>query len=129
MAAEPWTPKRVEARLEEAAEVLRRLPEHRVQGYFSTWPAPVRDYWEAFGWSEIAARRPCPTPAAISRMEQALEWLAWVSRDDARLLWLRAERVPWRVVCARIGVSRATAWRRWVAALMVIAAGLGGGRA
>ncbi len=33
-----WTPSLVEARLAEAAWVLKRLPEPRRQGYFSTWP-------------------------------------------------------------------------------------------
>jgi hypothetical protein len=34
-----WTAARVEARLCEAADVMRRLPPVRVQGYFNTWPA------------------------------------------------------------------------------------------
>lgn len=33
-----WTREQVEERLVEAADVLKRLPEPRVQGYFSLWP-------------------------------------------------------------------------------------------
>jgi hypothetical protein len=32
----------IEERLAEAADVLRRLPEPRVQGYFNTWPRQIK---------------------------------------------------------------------------------------
>jgi hypothetical protein len=53
-------------------------------------------------------------------MEEACGWLAWLKPDDARLVWARAEGVRWRAICRRLGVSRQTAWRRWVAALVAI---------
>ena len=34
-----WTPRLVEAYLAEAADTLRRLPEHRVRGYVSELPS------------------------------------------------------------------------------------------
>jgi hypothetical protein len=35
-------------------------------------------------------------------------------------VWLRAEGVRWKPICWRVGLSRAVAWRRWVAALITI---------
>jgi hypothetical protein len=34
-----WNVEAVETRLEEAAQVIRRLPPVRVPGYFTTWPS------------------------------------------------------------------------------------------
>lgn len=114
------TPTDVEARFEEAAATLRRLPGLRVPGYFSTWPPIIRSIHEAFGWEPARFARIPPTAAAISRMEETFTWLAWLEPDDARIVWLRAEGVRWKPICWRIGISRATAWRRWAAALITI---------
>lgn len=116
-----WTPKLVEIRLEEAADTLGRLPPVKVQGYFSTWPPVVRDFWEAFGWHDAEVRLGPPTPKAIDRMDEALQWLRWLEPDETRLVWLRAEGVRWKPICARFGIGRTTAWHRWNSALGKIA--------
>ena len=53
-----WTPLLVEEQLAEAADVLKRLPEEQVQGYFSTWPEVVRSVYDAFGWHDSVLKRP-----------------------------------------------------------------------
>lgn len=116
-----WTASMVEARFEEAAFTLRRLPDRRVPGYFNTWPTIVRSVYEAFGWERARMPRIAPSPEAISRMEETFTWLAWLEPDDARIVWLRAENVPWKPICWRVGLSRKTAWQRWVAALQTVA--------
>jgi len=121
-----WTPERVEERLIEAADVLKRLPEERVQGYFTTWPEVVRDFWDAFGWHDAVLKRPWPSPASISRMEETLTWMQFLAPEDGRLVWARAEGTPWKAICWRFGVSRATARRRWQYGLSVIALRLNG---
>ncbi len=121
-----WTPRMVEDRLEEAADTLRRLPEERVRGFFSTWPPVVHDFWEAFGWDKARLRFGPPSAAAITRMDQTLLWLGWLEPDDARVVWLRACRIPWKMITWRLGVSRTTAWRNWAAAVITIAARLDG---
>jgi hypothetical protein len=115
------TPTEVEDRFEQAAATLRRLPAVRVPGYFSTWPPVVRNIHEAFGWEPARFARIPPTADAIARMEETFTWLAWLDGDDARIVWLRAEGVRWKPICWRIGISRATAWRRWAAALITVA--------
>ncbi len=121
-----WTATMVEERLEEAADTLRRLPPVKVQGYFSAWPPIVREFWEAFGWEEPRIRRGPPSPAAITRMDEAMEWLSWLEPEDAKLVWARADRMPWKVACYRFGKSRAALWRHWVGSLQLIAIFLNG---
>jgi len=44
------------------------------------------------------------------------------------LVWARAEGAPWKAICWRFGVARATAHRRWQYGLSVIAWWLNGRR-
>jgi len=127
-AAKPgWTAKMVEDRMAEAADTLRRLPPVKVQGYFSTWPPVIRDFWEAFGWHDVEVRPGPASPEAIDRMDDTLRWLRWLEPDETRLVWLRAEGVRWKLICARFGVGRTTAWHRWSGALTKIAVRLDAG--
>lgn len=126
MAEQDWTPKMVEERLEEAAATLRRLPAVKVQGYVSSWPQVVREFYEAYGAEPARVRLGPPSPGAIDRMDETLSWLQWLERDDSRLVWARACGLPWKLLTWRFGVSRTTAWRRWAAALVAIAARLNG---
>ena len=119
-AAGEWTAARVEERLCEAADVMRRLPPVRVQGYFNLWPAIAHDFADRVGQEQQRMRRPPPSPDAITRAEATLLWLRWLELDDARLVWMRAEKARWREICQRYGISRATANRRYDYALAVI---------
>ncbi len=121
-AMKKWDGKMVAARMEEAADIMKRLPATglRPAGYVSSWPPVLQEFWEAYGWNDLKVKLGPPPSEAIDRMDEALEWLRWLEPDQVRLIWLRAERVPWKLIMTRIGVSRATAWRMWAAALMVI---------
>lgn len=120
-----WTRDMVEVRVMEAAAVLRKLPGPRVRGYFSTWPDIV------LSAREVAAQEPkrmrvLPSPQAISRMEEVITWNRFLQPDEAHLLWARADGLPWKHLCYRFGISRATAHRRWEYALSLIAWRLNG---
>ena len=119
--AEPWTARRVAERLAEAADTLARLPEARVRGCYSLWPPVVRSARAALGGGGGRLRPIPPLPEAIDRMDEALAWLGWLEAEEARLVWLRAEGVPWKVLTARLGVGRTTAWHRWTVALLKLA--------
>ena len=123
-----WTASMVEERMAEAAHVLRSLPEERVQGYFSTWPEVVRDFWDAFGWHDAVLSPARPSPTAIDRMDEAMTWLRWLDPTDAKIVWERAAKTRWKPICHRFGLARSTAWRHWVAGLALIAARLNGRR-
>ena len=114
--------KYVEDRIHEAARTLRRLPEERVQGYFSTWPKIKRDEMEILQM-EKEPMRVRPTSDDITEMEEVLVvWLRWLEVDERKLVWQRAERVRWKLICAQFGVGRTKAWEMYKCALGKIAA-------
>lgn len=106
-----WTHAMVQAYLEDAAEVMKALPRVRVQGYFSTWPTPVHDFWDAYGWHETENRWR-PTARQISQMEYVCEWLRFVPVRESKIIWRRASGVPWKVIAADLQSSR-TAVTNW----------------
>lgn len=120
-----WTIEMVEERLVEAADVMRRLPPVRVPGYFSTWPRALVEFADLVGQQPEPMRLPPPSPAAISRMEEALLWLRWLEVDDAKLVWARANGERWKSICWKIGLTRSAAHLHWRYALAVIVLRLG----
>lgn len=114
----------VEERLRSAARTLRRLPNVKVQGYFSTWPTIIREPLEILQM-EPELLRITPSMADITEMEEVLfVWLKWLEPEERRLVWLRAERVRWKLICGRFGVGRTKAWEMYRRALASIAAKL-----
>jgi hypothetical protein len=73
-------------------------------------------------------RRPRPSPRQITQAEEAMLWLRWLEKDDARIVWLRANGRPWKPICWELGMSRATANRRWQYGIAVIVWKLNGKR-
>jgi hypothetical protein len=115
-----WTPKQVAERFQEAALTAHRLPSVRVQGYFNTWPAILRQPWVSLSGDDLFYRFP-PDPVAIDRMEETLGWVLWLAEEGRHLVWMRADGYRWRDVCRRFSCDRTTAWRRWQRALFVVA--------
>lgn len=122
-----WTPSLVEARLSEAASVLKRLPEPRRQGYFNTWPDYFYEFADLVG-QEPQPMRLVPSPAAISRMEETLTWTVGLDPTDGKIVWLRAYGERWKTVCWTVGLQRSAAHEHWLYALCVIAFRLNGRR-
>lgn len=118
-----FTPSMIEDRMDEAALTLRRIPNppgSGPKGYGQSWPEYVHEAKHAYGYNE-ARMRVIPNAAEIQRMDECIDWLRFVSPDDARIVWLRAEGWRWRHICIQAGCVRQTAWRRWAAALLTIA--------
>lgn len=102
-----WTHKMVESYLEDAAEVMKALPRVKVQGYFSTWPTPLYDFWDMYGQHEVE-KRWRPTPRQISQMEYVCEWLRAVPVRESKIIWRRASGVPWKVIAHEQQSSRSS---------------------
>jgi len=119
-----WTASMVEERLLEAAATLLRLPPVRVRGYFSAWPQIIHNAEDRRDWEVVVRRLGPPSAKAISRMEKTLAWFQWLTPDEKRLIWLRANNVSWKAICWRMGCCRTVAWERWVFALTKIASAL-----
>jgi hypothetical protein len=113
MAESHWTPSLIAERLEEAADVLARLPEHQASRLYHLWPRIVGPPCARSGMAAAA-------PEAIDRMDEALGWLMWLEAEERRLIWLRAEGVPWKRITHWLGIGRTTAWQRWTTALLKI---------
>ena len=116
-----WDEKMVILRLEEAASTLKRLPDDKFQQLKSNWPETV-PVWGDYGDDKPRLKLGPPTPEAIDRMDEVMEWLRCLEPENIRLLWLRAERIPWKLIMRRFGVSRATANVRWKSAIFQIVA-------
>ncbi len=125
--ADEWTAGRVEDRLELAADVFAQLPAVKPTGYFNAWPEYFHSFADKVG-QEPQMRRPRPSPRQITEAEEAMLWLRWLEKDDARLVWLRANRTQWKPICWELGISRATANRRWQYGIAVIVWRLNGRR-
>jgi hypothetical protein len=108
-----WDQETVASRLEKAADVLARLPEARMRGLYDLWPKLV-------GEPCRHARPAAAAPEAIDRMDEVLGWLLWLDPEERTLVWLRAERLPWKWITRRLGIGRTTAWQRWTLALLKI---------
>lgn len=108
-----WTPSLVEARLSEAAFVLKRLPEPRLLGYFSTWPEIRHTFADQVG-QEPHRLRVLPSPQAISRMEETLSWTVCLEPVDGKIVWMRAFGSRWREICRTVGLQRASAHHHWI---------------
>jgi hypothetical protein len=119
-----WTIEEVAYRFAEAAETGRRLPRVRVQGYFSVWPAFVREGWETFAADEHEYRPLPPSPAAIDRMLETMRWAQILEEEQRHLVWMRAKHYDWERIGKRFGCCRTTAWRRWKQGLQIVAARL-----
>ncbi len=123
------TTDQVEERFELAALTLKRTPNPTgsgPKGFGSSWPDYVRSRFTAYG-TEAARVRVIPSPKEIQMMEDTIGWLMLLKSDDEekdsvdrRIVWMRAERQPWRYICSHVGLSRAQANRRWAAALITI---------
>lgn len=116
-----WTIEEVAMRFEETADTARRLPRVRVQGYFSVWPAFVREDWERFSTDDHEYRPLPPSPESVERMLEAMRWVQWLEEEQRHLVWMRAKRYEWKDICRRFGCDRTTAWRRWRRALGILA--------
>jgi hypothetical protein len=109
----------VEARLSEAAYVLKRLPEPRLSGYFSTWPEFVYSFADKVG-QEPKPMRVLPSPQAISRMEETLTWTAGLDPIDGKIVWMKAYGERWKSICWAVGLQRSAAHQHWLYGLSVI---------
>lgn len=85
----------VRDRIFEAAQALRVLPDRERAflraGERSCWPTVILSYWEAYGQQGVRFRLPAPSAAKITRMEEALGWIAWLGQHDHTIMkcvWL-----------------------------------------
>lgn len=126
MKAEKWTASKVADHFEEAISTLKKLPPVKQQGYFNAWPDMVYSEREKMFMEKMPMKLRA-TPDAISRLEQTFDWMCWIEIEERKLIWKRAAKVRWKVICWDLGCDRSTAWRKWVIACTKIATRLNAG--
>jgi hypothetical protein len=117
-----WTEDDVAARFEEAVDTLARLPDDGCQNVRCLWPEIVRTQKEKLEECADVRRIIPPSPSAISRMYEVLEWM-FILRDEAerKIIWMRAEDKDWKEICWRVGFGRTKATEIRNKALLKIA--------
>ena len=56
-----------------------------------------------------------------ARLDKVFEWMTWVTVEERKLIWKRAAKMRWKVICWELGCSEVTANKRWNTALNKIA--------
>lgn len=121
MRQDEWTEQAVKKRFDDAWRTLRKLPSVKGQGYSNAWPEIVRSPMEV-ACTEPKPMRVLATPKEIAQLDQTLGWLTWVSIDERKLIWRRAQRVCWKKICREFGgCDRTRLWRCWKVALLKVA--------
>lgn len=96
----------IKDRLESAAYVMRLLPPVRVQGYVTVRLDVIYTPQE-LSMMDRKPKKPRPTQEQITQMDEALRWLEVLEPWERKLVWKRAERIPWKFLCREYGLSRA----------------------
>ena len=98
----------------------------------------VRTTLESYGWADARVRPPVPDAAAISRMDEAMGWIARIPPDRfvlRRIVGARAlvnpvtdrHLFPWRRLAAVLGADHKAVQRWHAQGISLIAASLNGG--
>ena len=122
-----WTDKMVMAYLEEAAAIHRRLPPVKVQGYFNLWPETLKDDWTRLYDSVNAKTRlGAPMPHEVTYHENIMTWLRWLDHYSQKLVWMRANRIPWKIIEDKLDKHRSNLSPLYKSAIQLICAQLDG---
>ena len=109
------------SRFREAIITIRKLPPVRVQGYFNAWSEIVYSKAEIRHMDKKSKIWP-PTTEAISRMEEAMNWLSLIKDvKNRKIILMRANNIPWEIICKNFAMCRATAHKRWKSSINLIA--------
>ena len=104
-----WTANDIAERFEQALRTLRRLRVSHMKPmqYFDTWPEIIYTTWELMQQEKVQLRLGPPTARAIQEMEDTFDWIFWVTSEMEReLIWMRAKRIDWKIICRHFGRSR-----------------------
>jgi hypothetical protein len=106
--------------LETAAYVERLLPEVRPPKYRCCMPEIVYTPQEII-FMDRKLVKPRPTQEQITIWETViLQWLPILTVYERNLVWKRADRLPWKLLCRELGKSRVHLWRIYDRAILKI---------
>lgn len=107
--------------LETAAYIDRLLPAVRAPKYRCCMPDIIYTEQEKI-FMDKKPLKIRPNQEQISLWERVIfEWLPVLSVDERRLVWKRANRIPWKLLCREFGISRQGLSKNYNMALAKIA--------
>ena len=110
--------------LETAAYVDRLLPAVQAPKYRCCMPNIIYTQQE-IAFMDRRLVKPRPTQEQVSLWEKViLDWLPLLTVDEKKLVWKRANRIPWKLLCREFGVSRQQLWLKYDKALTKIQFGI-----
>jgi len=126
----------VAGRLEDAASTLKRLPASNPHRRALTyWPDVVENFWTAYGMTPVSLRPIPPSAAAITRLDETLEWFFYVPGEtDAEkhiyrsVLLARAFGISYRKLGRMIGCSKDKAREEWMFSVITLMNRLNNGK-
>ncbi len=107
---------KLKQKLEFAANVMKRLPYSSVSGYKNFWPQIKHSQAEIADWEPVP-KHMRPSAEEISLMDEILEWYKPLSPEETKLVWMRACRVPWKIIMREINYHRSTLSEKYNCAL------------
>lgn len=113
----------IKDRLESAAYTMKLLPPVKAQGYKSCMPDIIYTPQE-IAFMDRRPIRPRPTQEQITQMDEVLKWLEILEPAERKLVWKRAERIPWKLLCREYGCTRINLWYRYDKALLKLQYGI-----
>ena len=97
--------------LEVAAYVERLMPPVRPPRYRCCMPDIIYTQQE-IAFMDRKLVRPRPTHAEVSIWEKVvINWLPLLTVFERNLVWKRANRLPWKLLCRELGRTRVHLWR------------------
>ena len=97
--------------LEVAAYVERLMPPVRPPRYRCCMPDIIYTQQEV-AFMDRKLVRPRPTQAEVSIWEKVvINWLPLLTVFERNLVWKRANRLPWKLLCRELGRTRVHLWR------------------
>lgn len=111
--------------LEFAADVMRALPSVGVQGFGRSWP----DFVQEGVTEEAKGKVFCqPNGGDIEQMDKILEWLRPLNAEETKLVWQRANHVPWKKLCGDFKAHRSKLSEKYNIALAKVQVCAGEGK-
>jgi DNA-binding NarL/FixJ family response regulator len=119
-----WTSELVAEHCKEAISTERMLPEVTVQGYRQSMPDVIHTIQELRLMEPRRTIRARATPDAISRWEQMLEWLTWLTIEERKIIRWRASGISCKNIGRALKCDQSTIWRQWRCGLAKISSRL-----
>lgn len=103
-----WNRELIKDWFESAIYTLKKQPREKVQGYKTYWPGIRYTEMELLQMDKKPIRLVAKN-FDIERLDAVLEWIYLVEKlENRRIIWMRAKRIPWCLICKRYGKTRRT---------------------